>query len=93
MAPRLFTRADLKRFYCHPSGLQPLANEEAFVRSGISAAAEHNADIIARDVIEEYVSQVALDLLEADEPRARRAGAQLLEAPHSPNATITAADA
>ncbi|MPZ54457.1 MAG: hypothetical protein GEU79_17305 [Acidimicrobiia bacterium] len=136
LAPRLSSRAELRRFYCHPSGLEPLANEEAFVRSGVSAAAEHNAGIIARDVIEGYVSYadasplidhygleestdqpnvlmrivqddvwpfppsaqvaprsvVALDLLETDEPRARRAGARLLEALHSPNATITAVD-
>jgi hypothetical protein len=103
--------------------LDRLADAPQVVRAGISAAAEHGADLVVGDEfdgyvragdLDEFVSRfglddqaarpnvllrvvsdvawpfrlgqgsagravVAVDLLESDEPRARRAGAELLE--------------
>jgi hypothetical protein len=111
----------MRRFYGHPSVLEPLAAEPEVVRSGVSAAASHGADIVTSDFLEAYVpeariavlvsrygldpdaerpnvvlrvvgegvwpfapemdvaprSVVAVDLLEADDERSRRAGAEL----------------
>ena len=121
LVARLGARAEMRRFYGHPSVLAPLAAEPDVVRSGVSAAANHGADIVASDFLEAYVpaariavlisqygldpdaerpnvvlrvvdeavwpfapemdmapqSVVAVDLLEADDERSRRAGAEL----------------
>lgn len=121
LAARLGARAQMRRFYGHPSVLEPLAAEPDVVRSGVSAAANHGADIVAPDFLEAYVPEariaaianqygldpdserpniilrivdeavwsftpemdvasrsiVAVDLLEADDERSRRAGAEL----------------
>ncbi len=121
LAARLGARAKIGRFYGHPSVLEPLAAEPEVVRSGVSAASNHGADIVASDFLESYVpeariaaivnqygldpdaerpniilrvvdeavwpfapemdmapqSVVAVDLLEADDERSRRAGAEL----------------
>ncbi|MDJ0497497.1 MAG: helix-turn-helix domain-containing protein [Acidimicrobiia bacterium] len=123
LAARLGARAEMRRFYGHPSVLGPLAAEPEVVRSGVSAAADHGADIVASDFLEAYVpaaripaiinqygldpdaerpnillrivdeaawpfapemdmasrSVVAVDLLEADDERSRRAGAELAQ--------------
>lgn len=124
LVARLGARAEMRRFYGHPSVLEPLAAEPGVVRSGVSAAANHGADIVASDFLEAYVpaariaalisqygldpdaerpnvvlrvvdeavwpfapemdmaprSVVAVDLLEADDERSRRAGAELADA-------------
>ncbi len=122
VAGRLGARADRRWFYAHPGVLGRMADAPGVVRGGISAAAEHGADLVAGDGFEGYVragdldklvSQlglddqaarpnvllrvvddavwpfkpgqvsagraiVAVDLLESEEPRARRASADLL---------------
>lgn len=121
LVARLGARAEMRRFYGHPSVLEPLAAESSVVRSGVSAGADHGVDIVASDFLEAYVSEariaalinqygldpdaerpnvvlrvvddavwpfspemdvaprsvVAVDLLEADDERSRRAGAAL----------------
>lgn len=122
VASRLAARAELRHFYAHPSVLDRLAEAPAVVRGGISAAAEHGADLVAVDGFEGYLSAgeldklvakfglddkvarpnvalrvvddavwpfrlgqvvagravVAVDLLESDDPRSRRAGMDLM---------------
>jgi hypothetical protein len=120
---RLRSRADLERFYVHPSALDRLVREAGVVRGGVSAASEHAAGLIAGDLVEAYVPRrrlaalvkryameadaerpnvllrvvdddawpfagdaevapwpvVAVDLLEADDERSKRAGRELIE--------------
>ncbi len=122
VAGRLVARAEVHRFYAHPSVLDRLVDVPAVVRGGISAAVEHGAGLVAQDGVEGYVRSgdldrlvaefgldqnaarpnvvfrvvddaiwpfgigqvaagravVAVDLLESDDPRSRRAGAELL---------------
>ncbi|MEK7295053.1 MAG: helix-turn-helix domain-containing protein [Actinomycetota bacterium] len=52
---KLASRGEIRKFYGHKSILQPLADERMVVRSGVSAAREHNADIIALEFLEAYV--------------------------------------
>ncbi len=121
LVARLGARAEMRRFYGHPSVLDALASEPDVVRSGVSAGANHGVDIVAGDFLEAYVPEariaalinhfgldpdaerpnvvlrvvgdavwpfspemvvaprcvVAVDLLEADDERSRRAGAAL----------------
>ncbi len=121
LVARLGARAEMQRFYGHPSVLELLAAEPDVVRSGVSAAADYRADIVVSDFLEAYVPEariaalisqygldpdaerpnvvlrvvgdpawpftseidvaprpvVAVDLLEADDERSRRAGAAL----------------
>lgn len=120
LAPRLWRRGRLHRLRAHPSDVSRILEEPDVVRSGVSAAAEYEADILAPGVAELYVSArrlpelrqkyllessrtpnvllraiegswpfpagsrlappsaVALDLLEAEDERTRRAGRELL---------------
>ncbi|MCP3997716.1 MAG: helix-turn-helix domain-containing protein [bacterium] len=61
LVARLGARAEIRRFYGHPSVLEHLAAEPNVVLSGVSAAANHGADIVASDSLEAYVpgAQVA----------------------------------
>lgn len=118
---KLVARGKVRKFYGHGSVLQQLADENIVVRSGVSAAREYNADIVALEFLEAYVPAsrieelakkyalessperpnilfrlvpdrvwpfpknakvasrvvVAVDLLDADNERTRRAGAEL----------------
>ncbi len=121
LAHRLVARAQRRSYYGHPSVLLRLQGEPGLVRSGVSAAADHGADIIVSDFLEAYIASsrapgvierygldseaerpnivlrivddvswpfgpavgvapravVAVDLLEAEDERSRRAGAAL----------------
>ena len=120
---RLVARAERQDFYGHPSVLPRLANEPNLILSGVSAAAEHRADILASDFLEAYIplseaesiarryalvsnaersnivlrivedsvwpfasgdriaprAVVAVDLLESEDDRSRRAGSALAQ--------------
>lgn len=60
---RLGARADLRRFYAHPSALDRIARDPEIVRGGVSAAAEHGADVIASERFEGYLRASGLDAL------------------------------
>ncbi len=55
LVDRLAARAQRQRFYAHPSILQRLEEEPDVVRSGASAAADYQADLIVSDFLEAYV--------------------------------------
>lgn len=118
---RLAARAELHRFYAHPSVLDRLAQAPEIVRGGASAAVDHEVDLLAQDGFDGYVRSsdlgslvsrfaldgdaerpnvvlrvvddavwpfsegqrsadravVAVDLLESDDARSRRSGAEL----------------
>lgn len=122
LSAKLGARAELRPFYGHPSVLDRLAKESDVIRSGVSAAAEYEVDIVVSDFLEAYVPKaslaavvsrygldsdserpnillrvvddsvwpfaremdfaprpvVAVDLLEADDERSRRAGSELV---------------
>ena len=122
LVDRLSARANVQHFYGHASVLSRLAEEPGVVRSGVSAAADYGADIVASEAFEAYVPEdqladlvarygldagaerpnvvlrvvddalwpfapeakvaprlvVAVDLLEADDQRSRRAGTALV---------------
>ncbi len=120
LAPRLGTRGRLHRLRAHPSDVPRILQDSTIVRTGVSAAADYGADIVAPGVAEVYapadrlpdleaqyllehsgqpnvllravegpwpfppgcrlapITAVALDLLEADDERTRRAGRELL---------------
>lgn len=65
VAGRLVARAELRRFYAHPSVLDRLGDVPVIVRSGVSAAAEHGADLLVQDGFEGYVRASDLDELVA----------------------------
>jgi excisionase family DNA binding protein len=118
---RLAARAELHRFYAHPSVIDRLAQAPKIVRGGVSAAVEHKVDLLAQDGFDGYIrasdldslvsrfalegdaerpnvvlrvvddavwpfregqraadrAVVAVDLLESDDARSRRSGAEL----------------
>lgn len=120
LGPRLRRRGTLRRFRAHPADVPRLLAEPTIVRTGVSAAADYGADIVAPGVAEAYLplrsladlrrtyllepasnpnvllrtveriwpfpsacmvapmSAVALDLLDSDDERTRRAGRELL---------------
>jgi len=121
VAGRLASRADLRRFYAHPSVLERVAQAREIVRCAFSAAAVRCPDLLASDGFEGYIragdleslvslfaldgdaerpnvvlrvvdddvwpfgesqrvadrAVVAVDLLESDDARSRRSGAEL----------------
>lgn len=56
-------RAERWRFYAHPSAIEMLGREPAVVRSGISAAAHYELDVVAVDELEGYVASSSLPVL------------------------------
>lgn len=54
---RLRSRAGLHQFYAHPAALDRLAGEPGVVRGGVSAVGEHDAGLIAGDLVEAYVAR------------------------------------
>ena len=60
---RLAARAELHRFYAHPSVLDRLAHSPKIVRGGASAAAEREIDLLAQDRFDGYVRASDLDSL------------------------------
>lgn len=123
LVSRLRARSERREMYVHPSALDRLGADPGVVRSGASALAEYDVDLIAREEAEIYVraskladvvdryaldeesdrpnvivrvvddevwpfqhdarvapwSVVAVDLLDADDERSRRAGLELIE--------------
>ena len=56
-------RAQRRRFYAHPSVIEMLGREPTVVRSGISAAAHYQLDVVAVDELEGYVASSSLPVL------------------------------
>lgn len=65
VAGRLAARADDRWFYAHPGVLGRLADDPDVVRSGVSAAVEHGADLLVGEGFEGYVQVSELDALVA----------------------------
>jgi excisionase family DNA binding protein len=57
LLPRLRTRANVHSVQAPESVVKRLANDAKFVRSGVSAAEHHQADIAARSVLDGYYSE------------------------------------
>lgn len=55
LVKKLTSRGKIRKFYGHKSVLQQLADENMVVRSGVSAAREYDADIMALEFLEAYV--------------------------------------
>lgn len=56
----LRSRAEARSFYGHPSALDRLVDDPGVVRGGVSAARDHDADLIAGEPIELYVRRSRL---------------------------------
>ena len=56
LAPRLWKRASKKQLRAHPSLLPRLRKDSRLFSSGVSAAAEHEIDIVAANELEAYVA-------------------------------------
>jgi len=56
LAPRLADRATRLTFTAHPGVLRRLAADRDVVRSGVSAAAAHELELVAGDEIDGYVN-------------------------------------
>ena len=57
LAPRLRNRASRKLFRAHPSLLPKLRDDSRLVPSGVSAASEHQIDILESNEVEAYVAR------------------------------------
>src|SRR5262245_18869934 len=55
LAPRLRSRARVRRFYVHPSVIADLSVDGRLVRGGVSAAPDVDADIAVANELEGYV--------------------------------------
>jgi hypothetical protein len=60
-AGALARRADVYELFAHRAALSRLAEDERLVLSGVSAAGQHGADIIALDQVEAYVRSEDLE--------------------------------
>ena len=60
---RLVVRAEHRSFYGHPAVLQRLRNEQGAVRGGVSAAADHDVDLVGDDLLELYLRTQRHDAL------------------------------
>ena len=65
LAPRLVRRAESRYFDVHPGELRYLAEDPAFVRTGISAAGEHGLDLVAGHEADGYIAESSLEQLVA----------------------------
>ena len=63
---RLAARAEVFRFSAHPSALARLEQDERLLLSGVSAAHEHGADIVAVNEVEAYVRAKDLEDVRAE---------------------------
>lgn len=63
LVDRLDTRAERRSFYGHPAVLQRLRHEQGAVRGGVSAAADHDVDLVGGDLLEIYLPEQRLDAL------------------------------
>jgi excisionase family DNA binding protein len=79
LAPRLRHRGHLLRLRAHPSDVPRIAEEPDVVRTGVSAAADVGADIVAPGILEAYVPAARIDDLRAQ---------YLLEESRSPNVLL-----
>lgn len=66
LAPRLGRRGESQYFDGHPGELRYLAEDPAFLRTGISAAGEHGLDLVAGQEADGYVAAGGLKKLVAD---------------------------
>jgi len=77
----LASRARTGKFYGHPSVLEDLLADPRFVRSGISAAMDYNADLVVAGGVEGYVRSSDAEGLRSDyalNPDVARAQANVL---------------
>jgi excisionase family DNA binding protein len=63
LAGRLRARAEPHWYYAHPSALERLVHEPGLVRGGASAASDHDAGLIAGDLVEAYIARSRLAAL------------------------------
>jgi len=55
LLPRLRDRAAVQRFYCHPGVLDRLAEADALLLSGVSAAGTYELGLVAGEEVDAYV--------------------------------------
>lgn len=83
LLPVLHTRGRLHRLRAHPGDVPRVIEEPHIVRTGVSAAADYGADIVAPGVAEFYVAQDRLSDL---------AARYLLEPSNQPNVLLRAVE-
>lgn len=66
LRPRLRLRADLRRYRAHPGEISYLADDDALVRSGISAAGAYGLDLVPGAEVDGYVATRDLERFERD---------------------------
>jgi hypothetical protein len=63
LLPRLAKRAAVRHFQAPNAVLEKVASDPAFIRSGVSAASDYDADISAPHVVEGYYPKLRADQL------------------------------
>jgi excisionase family DNA binding protein len=66
LVPRLRRRGESRYFDAHPGELRYLADDPAFLRTGISAAGDHGLDLVAGHEADGYVLASSLEHLVID---------------------------